>query len=144
MFTADIALPCATQNELDKDDVESLLKNNDVVIVEGANMPLTQEAVELVLDKNIIYLPGKAANAGGVAVSGLERSQNATYDPMSANEVDKELKEIMKSIHNNCISVVNKKDGIYPYKRGANKFAFSKVMNALLQLRGESRKGELR
>ncbi len=141
-FKADIAMPCATQNEIDEKDAKTLLENEDMVIAEGANMPLTSKAIHLVIDKNIIYLPGKAANAGGVAVSGLERSQNSTHDPMTASEVDSELKEIMKTIHENCTSAVNKKDGIYPYKRGANKFAFQKVRDALVQLRGKSKKGE--
>jgi glutamate dehydrogenase (NADP+) len=141
-FDAEIAMPCATQNEIDEKDAKNLLKIKDLVIAEGANMPLTEKAIQLVVEKNIIYLPGKATNAGGVAVSGLERSQNATYDPMTAEEVDSELKNIMKTIHTNCTSTVNKKDGIYPYKRGANKYAFLKVREALIQLRGESTKGE--
>ncbi len=132
----DIAIPCATQNEINKEQVKTLIENGLECICEGANMPLTSEALNEVLKNNLIFLPGKAANAGGVAVSGFERSQNAAYWSLSKQEVDKKLQETMQEIHKNCLWGVEKKNGIVPYKSGANIYAFNKVVKTMKNLRG--------
>jgi glutamate dehydrogenase (NADP+) len=129
---ADIALPCATQNEVDEDSAKSMVKNNVKAISEGANMPLTQEAVSVVREAGIIYGLGKAANAGGVAVSGLERSQNAMMQPWSFEKVDKELRNIMKDIHKRCVNHAEKYQDVYDYKKGANRAAFVTLADALV------------
>ena len=129
---AGIALPCATQNEVSGKDAETLIKNGVKVICEGANMPLTDEARQAVTQANLMYGPAKAANAGGVAVSGLERSQNAELSSWSLERVDDELRRIMDTIHNRCIMHVDKQDGIYPYSRGANLYAFHRLAGAML------------
>ena len=129
---ADIALPCATQNEVSDKDAETLIKNGVKVICEGANMPLTDEARQAVTQANLVYGPAKAANAGGVAVSGLERSQNAELSSWSLERVDDELRRIMDTIHSRCIMHVDKQDGIYPYSRGANLYAFYRLAGAML------------
>lgn len=133
-FNAEIIIPCATQNELDEEDAKKLLKSDVVAVAEGANMPLTSKAVYQLHQRQVIYLPGKAANAGGVAVSGLERSQNASYIPWDMKTVDEHLQEIMQSIHKNCIKYIEKENGIYPYKKGANIYAFRKIYSAIQQL----------
>ena len=129
---ADIALPCATQNELDDKDAETLLSNEVRILCEGANMPLTDGARKQFLNANALYGPAKAANAGGVAVSGLERSQNAELTTWPISRVDEELNRIMKEIHERCIQHVEKKDGIYPYSRGANIYGFKKLAGAMI------------
>ncbi len=129
---ADIALPCATQNEIDEDEAKTLIKNNIQMIAEGANMPLTAKAQSIILKENIPYGPGKAANAGGVAVSGLERSQNASLESWSLEKVDKELQSIMKNIHDRCQEHVEKEDGVIPYRKGANIYGFKKLADTLL------------
>jgi glutamate dehydrogenase/leucine dehydrogenase len=129
--SADIAMPCATQNELDLDDARQLLENGCKLIVEGANMPCTCEAVEYFLDEKALFGPGKAANAGGVAVSGLEQSQNALRISWSRDEVDGRLRDIMLDIHDQCTEQVN--DGQWVnYLEGANVASFRKVADAML------------
>ncbi len=128
----DIAIPCATQNELDKKDAEHLIKNGVLCIAEGANMPCTPEAVELFLENKILFAPGKAVNAGGVATSGLEMSQNAMKLSWPIKEVDDRLHHIMISIHESCRKYGTQKDGYVNYVKGANVAGFLKVANAML------------
>ena len=128
----DIALPCATQNELDEADARELLKNGCTCVAEGANMPSTLAAVDLFLAERILFAPGKAANAGGVAVSGLEMSQNAMRLHWTAGEVDEKLHGIMKSIHNACVRYGTQPDGFINYVAGANIAGFVKVADAML------------
>lgn len=128
----DIALPCATQNELDGNDAESLVKNGCICVAEGANMPSTLDAVSVFLKAKILYGPGKAANAGGVATSGLEMSQNALRLAWPAAEVDNRLHAIMQSIHHSCVDHGTDPDGFINYVRGANIAGFVKVADAML------------
>lgn len=128
----DVALPCATQNELDDKDAEALLKNGCYCIAEGANMPSTPEAVERFVEKKILYGPGKAANAGGVAVSGLEMSQNSMRLSWTREEVDRRLHNIMKSIHSACKETAEKYGHPGNYVVGANIAGFIKVADAML------------
>ncbi|MCF8297394.1 MAG: glutamate dehydrogenase, partial [Saprospiraceae bacterium] len=128
----DIALPCATQNELNKEDAETLVKNGCICVSEGANMPSTPEAVEVFLENKILYGPGKAANAGGVATSGLEMSQNSMKLNWTAEEVDSRLHEIMKKIHSECVEHGTEEDGYVNYPKGANIAGFLKVANAMI------------
>lgn len=128
----DIALPCATQNELNGDDARTLLANGCFAVVEGANMPSTPEAVEVFLKNKILYAPGKAANAGGVSVSGLEMSQNSARQTWSREKVDAELQRIMSDIHTSCVRYGQEPDGYINYVRGANKASFMKVAYAML------------
>ncbi len=128
----DIALPCATQNELGKEDAEKLIANGCKYIAEGANMPCTPEAIEVFHSNKILYAPGKAVNAGGVATSGLEMSQNAMKLNWSAEEVDNRLQEIMHKIHNDCVKYGKDEDGYIDYMKGANIAGFLKVANAML------------
>jgi glutamate dehydrogenase (NADP+) len=128
----DIALPCATQNELDGNDARNLVKNGVIAVSEGANMPSTPEAVEVFLENKILYGPGKAANAGGVSTSGLEQSQNAMKLSWTAEEVEKRLHEIMINIHESCVKYGTEPDGYVNYVRGANIAGFMKVANAMI------------
>lgn len=128
----DIALPCATQNELDADDAEALLANGCFCVAEGANMPCSAQAAQRFQRAGALYAPGKASNAGGVAVSGLEMSQNATHLPWSAQEVDTRLRRIMEEIHEACVRHGAQPDGAVDYARGANVAAFGKVAAAML------------
>lgn len=128
----DIALPCATQNELNKDDAEMLVKNGCMCVTEGANMPSTPEAIEIIQKNRILFSPGKASNAGGVATSGLEMSQNAMKINWSAEEVDSRLQQIMKSIHAACVKYGTEESGYVNYVKGANIAGFLKVANAML------------
>ncbi|QLB40657.1 NADP-specific glutamate dehydrogenase [Mannheimia pernigra] len=128
----EIALPCATQNELDTEDAKELVKNGCVCVAEGANMPTTLGGVEVFIGAKILYAPGKAANAGGVATSGLEMSQNAIRLSWSREEVDERLFNIMKSIHENCVENGTESDGFINYVNGANIAGFKKVANAML------------
>lgn len=130
----DIALPCATQNELDAEDAKKLIANGCICVCEGANMPSTPEAVELFIENKILFAPGKAANAGGVATSGLEMSQNSMKLNWSADEVDKRLHEIMTNIHASCVKYGKDSDGYVNYVKGANVAGFLKVANAMLDL----------
>ena len=129
----DIALPCATQNELNAEDAKTLVANGVQAVAEGANMPTTLDAVEIVLKARTLYAPGKASNAGGVAVSGLEMSQNAMRLSWSADEVDQRLHGIMESIHDNCVRYGKRSDGSINYVAGANIAGFVKVADAMLQ-----------
>ena len=126
-----VALPCATQNELRELDAQNLVKNGCICIGEGANMPCSPEAVEIFLKNKILFAPGKASNAGGVAVSGLEMAQNSLRYSWSREEVDKRLQAIMKDIHQSCLSFGNEK-GFINYVKGANIAGFVKVADAML------------
>ncbi|BDX36934.1 NAD-specific glutamate dehydrogenase [Tenuifilaceae bacterium CYCD] len=128
----DVALPCATQNELDKHDAELLIKNGVVCVGEISNMGCTPEAIELFIKNKILYAPGKAVNAGGVATSGLEMSQNGMKLSWGAEEVDARLKGIMENIHAACVKYGTEKDGYINYVKGANIAGFMKVANAMV------------
>ena len=128
----DIALPCATQNELHKEDAQNLIDNGVIAVVEGANMPSTPEAIKIFKAAKILYSPGKASNAGGVAVSGLEMSQNSLRFNWTAEEVDAKLKRIMKDIHDNAVKYGKQADGWVDYEKGANIAGFVKVADAML------------
>jgi glutamate dehydrogenase (NADP+) len=127
----DIALPCATQNELNKKDAENLINNGCLCVSEGANMPCTPEAISVFRKNKILYAPGKASNAGGVAVSGLEMAQNSLRYSWTRDEVDNKLKDIMLDIHNSCITHGQEKEYIN-YEKGANIAGFIKVADAML------------
>lgn len=129
---ADIALPCATQNEIDKFDAEQLVKNGVIAVAEGANMPSTPEAIEIFQNAKILYAPGKASNAGGVSVSGLEMSQNSERLSWTAEDVDNRLKVIMKNIHDNCVKYGMEADGYINYEKGANVAGFMKIAKAMM------------
>lgn len=129
---ADIALPCATQNELNGDDAKTLLANGVIAVSEGANMPSTPEAVEAFIAAKILYAPGKASNAGGVSVSGLEMTQNSERLSWSKEEVDKKLKTIMSDIHQSCVKYGTEADGFVNYVNGANIAGFMKVAQAMM------------
>ncbi len=128
----DIALPCATQNELNGDEAKVLLSNGCICVAEGANMPSTPEAVTAFLNAKILFAPGKASNAGGVATSGLEMSQNSLRLSWSAEEVDSRLHGIMVSIHEACVKYGKDSDGNVDYVRGANVAGFVKVADSML------------
>ena len=128
----DVALPCATQNELDGDDAAMLVKNGVVCVAEGANMPSTYEAVKIFESNGVLYAPGKASNAGGVATSGLEMSQNAMRMSWPREEVDARLHAIMCSIHEACLHHGRRADGTVSYVDGANVAGFVKVADAML------------
>lgn len=128
----EIAMPCATQNELHLEDAKTLIRNGLRIVCEGANMPTDNEAVKTLLKAKILYGPGKAANAGGVAVSGLEQSQNALRISWDREEVDGRLKEIMYSIHQKCLKHGTEPDGCVNYAKGANIGGFIKVAEAML------------
>ena len=127
----DIALPCATQNELNKNDAESLIKNGCICISEGANMPCTPDAITVFRKNKVLYAPGKASNAGGVAVSGLEMAQNSLRYSWTREEVDNKLKDIILDIHNSCITHGKEKKYIN-YEKGANIAGFIKVADAMI------------
>ena len=128
----EVALPCATQNELDANDAATLVKNGVVAVAEGANMPSTVEAVKIFEHNGVLYAPGKASNAGGVATSGLEMSQNAMRMSWTRDEVDARLKEIMLGIHAACLKYGKREDGSVSYADGANVAGFVKVADAML------------
>lgn len=128
----DIAMPCATQNELQEEDAKKLVDNGCMCVGEGANMPCTPEAVLVFQKAKILFSPGKASNAGGVATSGLEMSQNSMRYSWTAEEVDKKLHEIMKNIHEACVEYGKEEDGYVDYVRGANIAGFVKVADAML------------
>jgi glutamate dehydrogenase (NADP+) len=128
----DIALPSATQNEIDGNDARTLVANGCFCVSEGANMPSTPEAIEVYLEKKILYGPGKAANAGGVATSGLEMSQNSMRLNWSREEVDEKLHTIMVNIHKNCVKYGTESDGFINYVKGANIGGFVKVADSML------------
>jgi len=128
----DVAMPCATQNELGKQDAENLVNNGCICVAEGANMPSTPEAVEIFKKARILFGPGKAANAGGVATSGLEMSQNSLKMGWSREEVDEKLHTIMRNIHASCVKYGTQDDGFIDYVKGANVAGFLKVANAMI------------
>jgi glutamate dehydrogenase (NADP+) len=127
----DIALPCATQNELNGEDAKVLIANGVTAVAEGANMPSTPEAVTNFLDAKVLFAPGKASNAGGVATSGLEMSQNSLRLSWAREEVDQRLHNIMKSIHESCVKYGKEGEHIN-YVKGANIAGFVKVADAML------------
>jgi len=127
----DVALPCATQNEINASEAKSLIKNGCIAVAEGANMPSETEAVEVFLNSKILFGPGKAANAGGVAVSGLEMSQNSSRISWGREEVDQKLHQIMQSIHSACVKH-GKTDDFTDYVKGANIAGFIKVADAMM------------
>ena len=129
---ADIALPCATQNELNEEQAKALIANGVIAVAEGANMPSTPGAIRVFQEAKILYSPGKASNAGGVAVSGLEMSQNSERLSWTSEEVDNRLKLIMKDIHENCVKYGTQPDGYINYVKGANVAGFMKVAKAMM------------
>ncbi len=128
----DVALPCATQNELNGAEAKTLIANGCICVAEGANMPSTPEAVEAFQAAKILFAPGKASNAGGVATSGLEMSQNSLRYNWTREEVDAKLNQIMKDIHASCVAYGTQKDGFIDYVKGANIAGFVKVADAML------------
>lgn len=131
--SADAYFPCATQNEVSREDAESMIKSAKL-IVEGANMPLTAEALEVVRSAKILYAPGKASNAGGVSVSGIEMAQNAAHYAWSCEQVDEELQNIMRHIHSQCVANGKQADGYIDYVNGANIAGFKRVLGAMKKL----------
>jgi len=131
-YKADCAFPSATQNEINGKDAQNLVNNGVQLVAEGANMPSTPEAIDIYLDNKLLYAPGKAANAGGVAVSGLEMAQNSMRLNWPREEVDNRLKIIMKSIHQSCIDAAADYGQQGNYVAGANIAGFVKVVNAML------------
>ena len=129
---ADIALPSATQNEINEDAARALVANGIMAVSEGANMPTTPEAIRVFQEAKILYAPGKAANAGGVSVSGLEMSQNSERLSWTAEEVDRRLHAIMENIHQNCVKYGTESDGYVNYVKGANVAGFMKVAKAMM------------
>jgi len=129
---ADIALPSATQNEINAKHAQMLVDNGVIAVSEGANMPTTPEAIKIFQNAEILYAPGKAANAGGVSVSGLEMTQNSIKLAWSSEEVDNKLKDIMSSIHSACVKYGTEKNGYVNYVKGANIAAFMKVAQAMM------------
>ena len=129
---ADIALPSATQNEINGDDARKLIANGVMAVSEGANMPSTPEAIKVFQEAKILYAPGKAANAGGVSVSGLEMTQNSIKLGWSSEEVDEKLKSIMKNIHAACVQYGTEENGYVNYVKGANVAGFMKVAKAMM------------
>ena len=131
-ISVDVALPCATQNELNGEEAATLLANGCVCVAEGANMPSTPEAIEAFHQAGILFAPGKASNAGGVATSGLEMSQNSLRYNWTREEVDAKLKRIMKDIHGQCVAHGANPDGSVDYVKGANIAGFVKVADSML------------
>ena len=132
LVKCDIAMPSATQNELDGSDAEHLLNSGCIAVSEGANMPSTPEAVKKFIDAKILYAPGKAANAGGVATSGLEMAQNSQKLSWTAEEVDQKLRGIMNNIHEQCVKYGRESENFVNYVKGANIAGFMKVANAMM------------
>ena len=128
----DIALPCATQNELNGNDARQLIENGVTCVGEISNMGCTPDAIEAFIENKIMYAPGKAVNAGGVATSGLEMSQNAMHMSWSAEEVDQKLHQIMHGIHEQCVKYGTQPDGYINYVKGANIAGFMKVAHAMM------------
>ena len=128
----DVAMPCATQNELNREEAETLVSNNVLAVAEGANMPTTPGAIEVFQKARVLFSPGKASNAGGVATSGLEMSQNSLRYNWTREEVDAKLNQIMNDIHESCVKYGTQKDGTVDYVKGANVAGFVKVADAML------------
>lgn len=129
---ADVALPCATQNELNGEEAKTLVDNGCICVAEGANMPSTPEAIEVFQNAKILFAPGKASNAGGVATSGLEMSQNSLRYNWTREEVDAKLNQIMDDIHASCVEYGTQEDGYVDYVKGANVAGFVKVADAMI------------
>ncbi|MBQ4380816.1 MAG: glutamate dehydrogenase, partial [Bacteroidaceae bacterium] len=129
---AQIALPCATQNEINEEAAKALVANGVIAVAEGANMPTTPAAIKVFQDAKLLYSPGKASNAGGVSVSGLEMSQNSERLSWTAEEVDAKLLWIMENIHENCVKYGTEPDGYVNYVKGANVAGFIKVAKAMM------------
>jgi glutamate dehydrogenase (NADP+) len=128
----DIAMPCATQNELNGEQAKTLVANGCICVAEGANMPCTPEAIEVFQAAKLLYSPGKASNAGGVATSGLEMTQNSMRLRWTREEVDQHLKQIMTDIHEACVKYGTEEDGYVNYVKGANIAGFIKVAEAMM------------
>jgi glutamate dehydrogenase (NADP+) len=128
----DIALPCATQNELNEEDAKLLVSNGCICVGEGANMPCTEEAIKVFHDAKVLFSPGKASNAGGVATSGLEMTQNSNKLNWTREEVDAKLQQIMKDIHDACVKYGTGADGYVDYVKGANIAGFIKVADSMI------------
>ena len=128
----DVALPCATQNELNEAEAQVLIKNGCIAVAEGANMPSEQEAISVFQDAKLLFGPSKAANAGGVAVSGLEMTQNSIRMSWSREELNKQLRDIMRDIHGRCEQYGRESDDYVNYLKGANVAGFVKVADAML------------
>ena len=128
----DIALPCATQNELDKTEAQSLVDNGCMCVGEGANMPSTPAAIEVFQKAKILFSPGKASNAGGVATSGFEMSQNSLKLSWTAEEVDTRLNQVMNDIHEACVTYGKDQDGYVDYVKGANIAGFVRIAEAMM------------
>ena len=128
----DIAMPCATQNELNEDEAKTLVANGCMCVAEGANMPCTPGAIEVFQNAKLLYSPGKASNAGGVATSGLEMTQNSMRLKWTREEVDANLKRIMTDIHEACVKYGTEEDGYVNYVKGANIAGFIKVAEAMI------------
>jgi len=128
----DIALPCATQNELNEEEAKQLINNNVIAVAEGANMPTTPEAIAALQNAKVLFSPGKASNAGGVATSGLEMSQNSLRLSWTREEVDEKLNKIMDDIHESCVQYGTTADGYVDYVKGANVAGFVKIADAML------------
>ena len=131
-IAVDVALPCATQNELNEDHAKTLVSNNCICVAEGANMPSTPEAIAVFAEGKILFAPGKASNAGGVATSGLEMSQNSLRYNWTREEVDEKLHNIMLNIHQQCVDYGKDSDGYIDYVKGANIAGFVKVADAMI------------
>ena len=131
-MTCDLALPCATQNELNGEQAATLIKNGVVGVSEGANMPTDLDGIKVFKDAEICYAPGKASNAGGVAVSGLEMSQNSARLSWSEEDLQAQLKDIMSGIHDRCLEYGTKPNGKIDYVKGANIAGFVKVADAMI------------
>ncbi|WP_440879667.1 NADP-specific glutamate dehydrogenase [Tenacibaculum sp. C7A-26P2] len=131
-ISCQVALPCATQNELNEDEAKTLISNGCICVSEGANMPSTPGAIEVFLKEKILFAPGKASNAGGVATSGLEMSQNSLRLSWTREEVDSKLHAIMNSIHESCVKYGSQEDGYIDYVKGANVAGFVKVAEAMI------------
>lgn len=129
----DVALPCATQNELDENDARTLIRNGVKCVAEGANMPATLDAAKAFIAAEVLYAPGKASNAGGVAVSGLEMSQNSARLPWTREQVNARLHAIMRDIHENCVRHGHGAGNYVNYVDGANIAGFVKVADAMRQ-----------
>jgi glutamate dehydrogenase (NADP+) len=128
----DIALPCATQNELDEEDARTLVANGAKCVAEISNMGCTAQAVDFLIESRVLFAPGKAVNAGGVATSGLEMTQNAMHLQWSEAEVDQRLHQIMHNIHSQCVEHGREKDGYINYVKGANVAGFMKVARGMM------------
>lgn len=128
----DVALPCATQNELNEEQAKQLVENGCMAVAEGANMPCTPEAIAVFQSRRVLFSPGKASNAGGVATSGLEMSQNSLRFNWTSEEVDQKLHNIMLDIHKQCVNFGKQEDGYIDYVKGANIAGFVKVADAMI------------